>query len=253
MSSVNSDATVKNFLKLFTSRWSKAMSGPLSVPFTIAAFAVNNIYGKVLCALLAIVCAVFSSYWIWKREREAVLGAQMRIDDLLTPKIRIEHNATKDIGPSQVTLAAISASTTITQCRVRLINESAISIPGVEMFFEDFQVLTPQPESYMILFAGGLHPITLTPYEEFPAGVIREIVERDTANMLYGGVTSKRIEVHAYSRLPRSPGKGKEFLVTLRVRGELTLPSLPKSYIFGDRDGQLFFEEFRKQSNPECR
>lgn len=168
-----------------------------------------------------------------------------KLDDLLTPKIRIEHSPT-DIGPPHIDRLANEdgGTETITQCRVRLVNESADPMPGMDMLYVDFQVLTPEPEAYTVSFEGVRAPATLTPLEDHPAGVILEIVARTRGNILYGGVDEKRIVVQAFSPLPRQPVKGKEFLITLRAQGERTVPSPPKTYKFGDRDGKLFFEEY---------
>jgi hypothetical protein len=49
------------------------MSGPLTVPFAIAAVFVPQVWLKILLAVLSLVCAVASSYAVWRRQREAFL------------------------------------------------------------------------------------------------------------------------------------------------------------------------------------
>jgi hypothetical protein len=72
-------ATFAEYLRAFTARWFILMSGPLMVPFTIAAVYVENTYAKVLLALTAIGCFIFSSYWIWRIEREARATAESKL------------------------------------------------------------------------------------------------------------------------------------------------------------------------------
>jgi hypothetical protein len=46
------------------------MSGPVSVPAAIAAAPVPNTVAALLLAGTAIFCFIFSSYWVWRIERE---------------------------------------------------------------------------------------------------------------------------------------------------------------------------------------
>ncbi len=62
-----------SFLHAFAESWFTLMSGPLTVPFTVAAVFVPPVWLKTLLALLAVVCAVTSSYAVWRREREATM------------------------------------------------------------------------------------------------------------------------------------------------------------------------------------
>lgn len=65
------------FVRAFGARWFVAMSGPFTVPIAVLlAFFVDSKFQKVLFTTLAVVCAVFSSYWIWRRERKAKLAVQ---------------------------------------------------------------------------------------------------------------------------------------------------------------------------------
>ena len=59
------------YLSAFTARWFIAMSGPLSVPAAALAFLVQSPAAKIAFGVTAIGCFVFSSYWIWRIEREA--------------------------------------------------------------------------------------------------------------------------------------------------------------------------------------
>jgi hypothetical protein len=59
------------------------MSGPLMVPAAIAAAFVENPLAKGVFATTAVFCFVFSSYWVWKIQRERVLA----LAEKLRPKI----------------------------------------------------------------------------------------------------------------------------------------------------------------------
>jgi hypothetical protein len=72
-----------NFVRAFGSRWFTAMSGPLSVPLAVAAVFVPNDIAKLLLALTAIACAIFASYWVWRRERQQAIVSEQQ----LAPKI----------------------------------------------------------------------------------------------------------------------------------------------------------------------
>jgi hypothetical protein len=67
------------YLRAFTSHWFVFMSGPLSVPAAIAAVFVENLPAKLFFAATAVSCFIFSSYWIWKTEREDRLAAEAKI------------------------------------------------------------------------------------------------------------------------------------------------------------------------------
>jgi len=60
---------IKEFLKAWWSDWLTRMSGPLTVPFAILALYVSSQSFRVLYAVLAIVCAIYTSYRIWLTER----------------------------------------------------------------------------------------------------------------------------------------------------------------------------------------
>lgn len=66
----------KAFLLAFGEHWLTLMSGPLTVPFTIAAVLAQGSY-KTLFVTLAMTSAVFSSYRVWRKERQ-------RVNDLRT-------------------------------------------------------------------------------------------------------------------------------------------------------------------------
>jgi len=53
------------FLRAFGQSWLTLMSGPLTVPFAIAALVLPGFY-KLLFGVLAVLCGVFSSYRVWR-------------------------------------------------------------------------------------------------------------------------------------------------------------------------------------------
>jgi len=63
------DAGFVAFLRSFGESWLTSMSGPLTVPFAIIALLAPGLY-KVLFAILAILSGVFSSYLVWRKERQ---------------------------------------------------------------------------------------------------------------------------------------------------------------------------------------
>src|SRR5260370_21542856 len=81
-----------SFIRAFGVRWFVLMSGPLSVPLAAAAFYVSGDIAKVGLLITAICCAVFSSYWIWKVEREARNAAENRVVELETEKRQVASN-----------------------------------------------------------------------------------------------------------------------------------------------------------------
>jgi hypothetical protein len=58
-----------NFLASFRRRWFAAMSGGLSVPFTLGAVYASGKWEKAGYAFLALLCGVYASFLVWKDER----------------------------------------------------------------------------------------------------------------------------------------------------------------------------------------
>lgn len=63
--------SLRAFLAAIVSSWFSGMSGPLSVPLTVAAVFVQNDTAKVLLALTAVICFWAAAYTVWVRERTA--------------------------------------------------------------------------------------------------------------------------------------------------------------------------------------
>jgi len=63
------DTRFRTYLKAFSADLLTGMSGPLSVPFAALALWVSSASQRVLWGCLALLCAVFSSYRVWRNER----------------------------------------------------------------------------------------------------------------------------------------------------------------------------------------
>lgn len=77
----DNSSSFKSFLRAFGARWFTAMSGPLTVPFSVLALIVEARYQKILFGVLALSCAVFAAYWVWKVEREELIAKQTELDE----------------------------------------------------------------------------------------------------------------------------------------------------------------------------
>jgi hypothetical protein len=80
-------ATVRKFLAAILSDWLARMSGPLTVPFTMAALLLPSTKGRVLFAVSAVIAALITCYRIWAKEYERAEAEKKKND--LAPKINI--------------------------------------------------------------------------------------------------------------------------------------------------------------------
>jgi len=65
------DLRLFTYLKAFFSDWLTIMSGPFSVLLTVVAlWSTQRIY-KILFGIFAVICAIFGSYRVWRKERLA--------------------------------------------------------------------------------------------------------------------------------------------------------------------------------------
>jgi hypothetical protein len=81
-----SETGFAQFLRAFMESWFTKMSGPLTIPFAIAALFVPQVWLKLLCAVLALLCGGSASYAIWRRERQAFITER---DKNLRPEIAV--------------------------------------------------------------------------------------------------------------------------------------------------------------------
>ena len=77
------DTRFRTYLKAFFSDLLTGMSGPLSVPFVIAALWVSSRTQKTLYAGLAVLCALFASYRVWQKERKDASAQLLQKDSEL--------------------------------------------------------------------------------------------------------------------------------------------------------------------------
>jgi hypothetical protein len=133
-------ATFQEYLRAFTARWFVLMSGPVSVPFTAAALYVENTTAKALLTIMAITCFAFSSYWIWRIEREARLIAENRLqvnDSIHDPwgNLRVADNPEVvrlflECGPERNKLLALLVQNRIRCWGRRMVGRSDLVMVG---------------------------------------------------------------------------------------------------------------------------
>ncbi|ARN80235.1 hypothetical protein DSM21852_34440 [Methylocystis bryophila] len=64
------------FIRVILSDWMARMSGPASVPLTVAATYVDGPWAKAGLIALAFFCAWYAAYRVWAAERERVIEAE---------------------------------------------------------------------------------------------------------------------------------------------------------------------------------
>lgn len=77
MTDSKSQVSFWNFLRAFGSDWLTLMSGPLAVPFAIAATFVSG-WSRALLLLLAATCIVYASFRVWKKQQEEIIRLKVR-------------------------------------------------------------------------------------------------------------------------------------------------------------------------------
>jgi len=204
------------------------MSGPLSVPLAVAAFYVTNEAAKALLVMTAIGCAVFSSYWVWSRERRAVAERESKINDLemrlnalLSPNIsmdKVEIRSEGYMSVAYITLTGLSAS----HVRLEVYCTGAI----VTKNGNQMEISTK-----LKLTSGAAWPFTLA-HEEIHSIAVIKYDEKDAL---------APIEVVSPSKRPYDEIKeGEEFLVTFAAFGAPTKVEL--SLRCGIRNDTLYVE-----------
>jgi hypothetical protein len=102
-------ATFPEYLRAFTARWFILMSGPLSVPFAIAAALVESTIARVILAGTAVVCLIFSSYWIWRIERESRRAVESKLEALEADDFSQTQWGNVRVADNPATIALFSA------------------------------------------------------------------------------------------------------------------------------------------------
>lgn len=97
--------TLINFARAFRDHWFAAMSGAVSVPFSIATAVVADNYAKTIFAVLTFFSAFFACYRIWRAERIKVREIQEKleaIDPLLLERKAIVDRAFLGFGSQEI-------------------------------------------------------------------------------------------------------------------------------------------------------
>jgi hypothetical protein len=112
------------------------VSGPLTVPFTIAAFFVPSTRYRALFATLAVVAALVTCYRIWAKEYERAEDVNSRLDAIDKAKPRIMLKEPGAIHCESVTqtfrdeTGRILKQRVDTFLKVRFINDPELSVPS---------------------------------------------------------------------------------------------------------------------------
>jgi hypothetical protein len=80
---------LRAFVRSLLSSWLTGMSGPLSVPLTIAAVFVPNDVAKVALGVTAFACFWGAAYGVWVRERTARNEAEAILTQLRQHRLEI--------------------------------------------------------------------------------------------------------------------------------------------------------------------
>ena len=140
------DIRFRTYLKSFFTDTLTSMSGPLSVPFAALALLVSSHWQKVLWGCLAVISAAFSSYRVWRKEREAghdqlavrdkEIKVKLATKDEQIASLAEELNAFKskvDVSlqaegapPSQFIIVKAGVSVTVSQIDYMTTNDTCI-------------------------------------------------------------------------------------------------------------------------------
>lgn len=219
--------SINAFFRSFGGSWLTLMSGPLTIPFTLAAYFVSDALARVLFGALAITCFGLSSYLIWKKERENVVATQADLSGLQTPKLAWEwrKDNTKYLikdGDRDVSL-------------IYLINRTVAHIEKIEVFCYD-GIATPYGDFFLYLNTSIAAPqLRLSQGEPVPVKILAFTAYAREFNCLlpYRASQNERLQ-------------GKGFVIKIMIVG--TTPagvsiSSPRILArFGiDRDGKCYF------------
>jgi hypothetical protein len=127
---------IRRFLVAVWSDWLARMSGPLTVPFTIAAFFVPSAVYRVLFATLAVVAALLTCYRIWAKEYERAESVTSKLDAIERAQPRLMLKEPGAIYCESVTQTFRDVAGRIVKQRVdrflkvRFINNPGLSVPS---------------------------------------------------------------------------------------------------------------------------
>lgn len=123
------------FLKAFTKSWFTLMSGPATVPFTIAAVFVSQPWLKALLGALALSCAILSSYLVWCNERLAYIGEREKNGwpDIRGEAFNFHTGSHGDSFDTKSCWTIVSFQMSLCNHRQVLTNLKAIELEGDDM------------------------------------------------------------------------------------------------------------------------
>jgi hypothetical protein len=147
------NSSVISYLRAFGIRWFVAMSGPLSVPLAVLAYYIQNDATKTLLFATAFFCAIFSSYWIWKVEREARLSTEEKLREALDGRSPLEiifdsNNPNKKFWSLEPMKdeAGRPAPGSFCEYRAMIRNTSPRTVRNVKVTVEAIGVMPTRPE-----------------------------------------------------------------------------------------------------------
>jgi hypothetical protein len=129
----------RDFVQAFGGRWFVAMSGPLSVPLGFIAYLVQNDAAKILLLVTAISCVIYSSYRVWKTERENANFAHEALEKaqetlkpkailVLESKMAVEAGGAPDaLTRCMLVVAENCSSATLNNCQLLVSGRPASS------------------------------------------------------------------------------------------------------------------------------
>jgi len=148
------DTRFRTYLKAFFRDMLTGMSGPLSVPFAVAALWASSRTQKTLYAGLAVLCAMFASYRVWNKERsEASAKLAVKDSELAELRERVTSLAAKQqrpplrltIGaegnpPSQVLKLVANQAVVVSRVEYMLSTEATIAGEDVSKEGESLEI-----------------------------------------------------------------------------------------------------------------
>jgi hypothetical protein len=145
------DIRFRTYLKAFFTDMLTGMSGPLSVPFAVAALWVPSRTQKIIWGCLAVTCALFASYRVWSKERRDGSAKISEMESELAslqqkPKLEVTVSVERD-PPSQV--VKVVASRGVTVSRVEYMLASGASIAGEDVGKQGQAVEFPVSDSLL--------------------------------------------------------------------------------------------------------
>jgi hypothetical protein len=150
----SSPPSIRQFLRVAYQDWATLMSGTFTVPFSVLAAVLPSRWGyaRPIFVVMAVLLLSFTSYRVWKTERERLIALQKH----LAPRLRFEFDPNQpkfvSVMPAYggfdmlyVRVLARALSPTVNNCRGYLQRVSQLDGEGYVMLFDE---TFPLPWSY---------------------------------------------------------------------------------------------------------